>query len=351
MNCPHNIYIHVPFCMSKCKYCAFFSNACENPDWQKYANDICDELKFWANKIGRVSVPTIFLGGGTPSLMPVQCFEQIINCIHDNFDIDSDCEITLESNPGTLDKDKLQNFVSNGVNRLSIGIQSLNDDELLFLGRRHTVAQSLQLLESAQNIGLRVSGDFIYGLPGHNEQSIKNLCNKINRLNLSHVSMYELTIEKNTSFGKMNLKMPDNDTMAQMYVAISENLSLPRYEVSNYAMPGQECRHNQNIWWGGAYIGIGRAAAGRPYIDGVWYDEMGNYERFEKLDNNTRAIEKIITGLRTTRGVMLSEDVKNNLNFDWIIQHKDLVEFSDKYLYATPKGILILDEITLDITK
>lgn len=351
MNCPHNIYIHVPFCMSKCKYCAFVSTACANPDWEKYADDICSELKFWANKIGRVSVPTIFFGGGTPSLIPVQCFERIMNCIHDNFNVDSDCEITLESNPGTLDKDKLYDFVSSGVNRLSVGIQSLNDDELIFLGRKHNVAQSLDLLKNAQNIGLRVSGDFIYGLPDHNVQSIENLCKKINNLNLSHVSMYELTIEKNTLFGKMNLQMPDNDTMAQMYIAISENLSLPRYEVSNYAFSGQECRHNQNIWWGGAYIGVGRAAAGRPFIDGVWYDEMGNYERFEKLDDDTRAIEKIITGLRTMRGVMLSEDVKNNLNFDWINQHNDLVEFSDEYLYATPKGVLILDEITLDITK
>ncbi len=351
MNIPHNLYIHVPFCMSKCKYCAFFSTACTNPDWKKYADDICGEIKFWSDKVGRVMVPTVFFGGGTPSLMPVEFFEQIMNCIHANFDVSKDCEITLESNPGTLDENKLRSFVSNGVNRLSVGVQSLNDDELIFLGRKHNVAQSLKLLESGQKLGIRVSADFIYGLPEHNEKSVKILCEQINKLHLTHVSMYELTIEKNTPFGKMNLKMPDNETMAQMYVAIGENLDLPRYEVSNYASPHNECRHNQNIWAGDAYIGIGRAAAGRPYINGEWYDEMGNYERLEKISTKTRAIEKIITGMRTMTGVWLSDDVKPLINFDWVARHDDLVATNGKNLYATPRGILFLDNIMLELIK
>ena len=351
MNCPHNFYIHVPFCISKCKYCAFFSKACINPDWEKYANDICNEIKFWSIKMGRVLVPTIFFGGGTPSLMPVEIFEKIMNCINEYFDIDKNCEISLESNPGTLDTKKLKDFVSNGVNRLSIGIQSLNDDELTFLGRKHNVAQSLTLLETAQNMGIRVSADFIYGLPNHDVKSIEKLCNQIKELQLTHVSLYELTIEKNTPFGQMNLQMPNNNTMAQMYITIGKKLSLPRYEVSNYAVPGYECRHNQNIWAGDAYIGVGRAAAGRPCINGQWYDELGNFERFEKISNETRAIEKIITGLRTTRGVTLTDDIKNQINFDWVKQHKDLVEISGEKLYATSHGMLILDNITLELTK
>jgi len=351
MNNPHNLYIHVPFCKSKCKYCAFFSSACGNPDWQSYSDNICCEIKFWSDKLGRVSVPTVFFGGGTPSLMPVAVFERIMNCIKSGFDVDENCEITLESNPGTLDGQKLKDFVSNGVNRLSVGVQSLNDMELKFLGRTHNVAQALKLLGTAQDIGIRISADFIYGLPNHDAISIKNLCDQINKLKLKHVSMYELTIEKNTPFGKMNLKMPDNETMAQMYVAIAENLSLPRYEVSNYAMPGEECRHNQNIWHGGAYIGIGRGAAGRPYINGQWYDEMGNYEQFEKISNKTRAIEKIITGMRTVRGLELSDDVKKLINFDWVQTHNDLVDVRDKYLYATPRGFLILDNIILELIK
>ena len=337
--------------MSKCKYCAFFSSVCQNPDWEKYSNDIYNELKFWAEKLGRISIPTIFFGGGTPSLMPVSVFEKILSCIKNNFEIDENCEITLESNPGTLDEEKLHGFVSFGVNRLSVGVQSLNDEELQFLGRKHTVSQALRLLDIAQNMGIRVSADFIYGLPRHNEKSVEKLCSDINKLNLSHVSLYELTIEKNTPFGQMNLKMPDNETMAKMYMEIPEFLSLPRYEVSNYARFGEECRHNQNIWAGGAYIGVGRAAAGRVNIDGVWYDELGNYERFEKISDNTRAIEKIMTGLRTVRGVELTNDVQELINMDWINQHNDLVALSEKYLYAKPHGMLILDNIMLELIK
>lgn len=351
MNCPHNIYIHVPFCMAKCNYCAFYSLACESPDWQKYSDDICGELKFWAEKLGRIKIPTIFFGGGTPSLMPVKVFGQIMDCINQNFDVDTNCEITLESNPKTLDKNKLSDFMSFGVNRLSVGVQSLHNEELEFLGRRHNVDDALMLLDNAQNMGLRVSADFIYGLPNQNAKSVAKLCNDINKLNLEHVSMYELTIEKNTPFGKMNLTMPTNEEMADMYIAINENLSLPRYEVSNYATSDEHCRHNENIWAGNAYIGIGRAAAGRILMDNVWYDELGNYEKLEKIDNDTREIEKIITGMRTVRGVLLSNDVAKQINFDWVNNHNDLVVQSDKYLSVTAKGMLVLDNIMLDLIK
>lgn len=347
----HNLYIHVPFCMSKCNYCAFYSFACSNPDWEKYTNDICDELRFWSEKLGKVDVPTIFFGGGTPSLMPVSGFEKIMDCINDCFHVLPNCEITLESNPGTIDGDNLSGFVLNGVNRLSIGVQSLNDDELKFLGRRHDVKTAINLLNIANNMGLRVNADFIYGLPNQNVDDVVELCRGINNLGLSHVSMYELTIEKNTPFGKMNLNMPNNETMAQMYSIIPQYLSLPRYEVSNYAKPGDECRHNLNIWSGDAYIGIGRGGAGRVYVDGAWYDEMGANERFEKISNETRATEKILTGMRTMRGVKLDEDVKNILNFDWINSHQDLVETDGEYLHTMNTGLLILDDIIVDLIK
>lgn len=351
MNCPHNIYIHVPFCLSKCKYCAFYSIAQQNPNWQQYANNICSELRFWSEKLGHICIPTIFFGGGTPSVMPINCFEQIMSCVNECFSIDKNCEITLESNPKTLNNEKLKDFVSLGINRLSVGVQSLNDEELKFLGRAHTVRDALTLLDNAQNIGLRVSADFIYGLPNHTVQSVIDLCHNINKLELKHVSMYELTIEQNTPFGKMNLNMPTNDDMANMYNVITDNLALPRYEVSNYAVFGEECRHNQNIWSGGAYIGIGRAAAGRIFMDNIWYDEMGNYERFEQIDNDTRSTEKIITGMRTVQGVLLSDDVIKQINFDWVKNHTDLVVQSDNYLHATSKGIMILDNIMLDLIK
>ena len=351
MNYPHNLYIHVPFCRSKCKYCAFYSVACEKPDWEKYCQNICDEIKFWANRLGKIEIPTVFFGGGTPSLMPVDVMARILQTVSDNFIVNKDCEITMESNPKTLNHEKLSDFVSMGINRLSVGVQSLNDDELKFLGRCHNAKEALDLLNIAQNMNIRVSADFIYGLPGHNVKSVVDLCNEINKLGLEHVSLYELTIEENTPFGKMNLDMPNNETMAQMYTEIPNVLNLPRYEVSNYAVPGQECRHNKNIWNGEPYIGIGKAAAGRVYMNGVWYEQKGNNELLEKIPNDMRAIEKIITGMRTVSGVRLDSDIKSQLNTDWILKHRDLVVMDENSLRATDAGMLILDDLIMEITK
>ena len=250
-----------------------------------------------------------------------------------------------------MDKIKLSDFVSNGVNRLSVGVQSLKDEELEFLGRIHNASQAKDLLQCAMNIGLRVSADFIYGLPNQTEQTIQDMCMDINKLGLQHVSMYELTIEKNTPFGKMHLEMPDNETMAKMYTTISNTLSLPRYEVSNYAVPGQECRHNQNVWAGDAYIGIGRGGAGRVYMNDIWYEEMGGFEKFEEIDNKTRAEEKILTGMRTVKGVKLDDDVRALIDFDWVYKHKNLVVEKNNYLYATLDGLLVLDNLLLDLIK
>lgn len=342
---PHNIYIHVPFCMSKCNYCAFFSQACVAPDWGKYTTDICDEIKYWANKIGRFDVPTVFFGGGTPSLMPVECFAQIMNTICTHCNLPMGAEITLESNPATIDNEKLNSMRNAGVNRLSIGVQSFDDTRLKFLGRRHSANDARRLIASAQNIGLRVSADFIYGLPQDTVDDVIKTCNQINQIGLAHCSMYELTIEQNTPFGKMNLNMPDNDTMAQMYVAIGDTLKLPRYEVSNYAQGGDECRHNQNVWDGAAYVGIGQGAAGRVYIDDTWYEQRGAYEQFDKINNQTRAIEKVIMGMRTVRGCELTDDVKNVIDIAWINSHPTLVQIDGGRVAATPQGMLVLDDI------
>ena len=351
MTFAHNIYIHVPFCMSKCNYCAFFSRACAAPDWRKYTDDILSEIDSWAGKLGRIDVPTIFFGGGTPSLMPTEKFSEIMERIRGRFNIAPNAEITIESNPGTLDATRLDEFIAAGVNRLSIGVQSLDDDELLFLGRRHNVADALLLIDAAKSRDIRVSADFIYGLPGHNATKVEALCRNINKIGLSHCSMYELTIEPNTPFGKMNLDMPSNAEMADMYNTIDETLNLSRYEVSNYATPGFECRHNQNIWDGDAYIGIGNGAAGRVFLDGVWYEQLGAGARFEPITTQSRAVEKIITGLRTMRGLLLAPDIKNAINMEYINQNQELLEIADGRIRATKRGMLILDELVLNLVK
>lgn len=352
MTITHNIYVHTPFCASKCNYCAFFSRACANPNWEEFCDTRVQEITYWGQKLGSPRVPTIFFGGGTPSLMPTYIFDKIISAIYKNFDVAPDAEITLESNPGTLSADKLDEFCKIGVNRLSVGVQSLDDEKLQFLGRRHSVADALRLLEIAAQKDIRVSADFIYGLPQQTPQDVIKMCDGINKLGLRHCSLYELTIEKNTPFGKMNLDMPSNQTMAEMYTAIQDTLNLPRYEVSNYAAPGFECKHNQNVWDGDAYIGIGQGAAGRVFLDGVWYEQMGNNERFDVLAPDERAIEKVLTGLRTMRGTALGDDVRKVINIEFAKSHPDMLGFTnDNRIVATDAGILLLDDLLVKLVK
>lgn len=283
--------------------------------------------------------------------MPEQIFEKVINQITTKFHVTPGAEITVEANPGTINAERLKNFKTIGLNRLSVGIQSLDDNKLTFLGRRHSASDACKLLESAQNMGLNLSADFIYGLPGDNVNDVIQICNEINQLGLRHVSMYELTIEPNTPFGKMHLNMPDNDTMAEMYCAIDDNLALPRYEVSNYATPGNECRHNQNIWDGAPYIGIGRGGMGRIFINNTWYEQIGMGEKFEILDNASRDIEKIITGLRTVRGIKLTPDIARQINLDYLQNNPELITVQGGRISATKKGMLILDDLLLNLTQ
>jgi oxygen-independent coproporphyrinogen-3 oxidase len=348
---PHNIYIHVPFCKSKCKYCAFFSQQCAEPDWEKYTKNICEEIIFWGQKLGKINIPTIFFGGGTPSLVPQRYIEQILQTIHNNFSIQDNIEITLESNPATINKTKLSDLQQMGINRLSVGVQRLNDEELNFLGRIHSTQDAVVLINDAKSLGLRVSADFIYGIPNDTPQKISNICTQINSLELMHCSLYELTIEQNTPFGKMNLNMPNNDDMAIMYQTIAEKLTLPRYEVSNYAQNGNECQHNQNVWDGEPYIGIGQGAAGRILIDNIWFEQLGNNEMLKTLSDKERAIEKILTGMRTIRGCQLTQDVKNVIDINWVTNHPEYVKVSDNRIAATKQGMLILDNIITNVVK
>lgn len=349
MKLAHNIYIHVPFCLSKCRYCAFFSHACTNPDWHTYTNGILTEIEYWGRMLGRTCVPTIFFGGGTPSLMPVRCFEKIISRIYQCFDVSVNAEITIEANPGTIDETKMRDFQSNGVNRISIGVQSLVDEKLKYLGRMHSVADAVAALQTAQKLNLRVSGDFIYGLPNESVADVIETCKQINSLGLTHCSLYELTIEPTTPLGREKPTMPTNEDMADMYIAIGDTLCLPRYEVSNYATAGQECRHNLNIWDGAPYIGIGRGAAGRIYHNGIWYEQMGANEQFSSIDNKTRALECVITGLRTTRGVELTDDVKDVINMDTVNKNPNLISIRNNRISVSDAGMLVLDDVLAKI--
>ncbi|HBP26562.1 MAG TPA: hypothetical protein DD611_01050, partial [Alphaproteobacteria bacterium] len=246
---------------------------------------------------------------------------------------------------------RLREFMDAGVNRLSVGVQGLDDETLQFLGRRHSVRDAMELLDTAHQYGLRVNADFIYGLPHDTPDTVIKMCNAINAIGLRHVSMYELTIEPDTVFGHMNLDMPSNDMMADMYTAIGEHLSIPRYEVSNYAATGDECRHNQNVWDGAPYIGIGRGAAGRVYTNGTWYEQTGGDIQMRPLSRAARATEKIITGMRTMRGAAKADDVLQMIDTEYVRAHPELVTDCGDRIRATEKGILILDDLLVHLCR
>ena len=352
MSIAHNIYIHVPFCISKCNYCAFFSHACMAPDWETYAEKIIHEIKHWHNLLGPIPIPTIFFGGGTPSLLPTKVFEKIMNAIRENFELLDNAEITIEANPKTLDLMRLHEFCSMGVNRISIGVQSFDDNKLKFLGRAHNADDARRLIDIAMSQIKNVSADFIYGLPSDSAHDVTETCKEINKIGLPHCSMYELTIEPNTPLGKMNLQMPSNEIMAEMYIAISKTLKLARYEISNYAAAGFECRHNQNVWDGAPYIGIGQGAAGRIMINNTWYEEKGNGELFKPLSDSERAIERVITGMRTKRGIEIDDTINKIIDIEFAKSNPDMIQFkSGNHICATDAGFMVLDKLIEKLVK
>ncbi|MDR2268834.1 MAG: coproporphyrinogen III oxidase family protein [Rickettsiales bacterium] len=329
-----NLYVHVPFCVKKCNYCAFYSTCPESIDWNGYIDGILRQLDEF--HIENYKINTLFFGGGTPSLMPVRYAEQIRNKIN----LRSNAEWTIEANPKTLGSLELKDWKDLGLNRLSVGAQSFDDDELKFLGRIHSVRDSMELLNAAGNLGLRTSGDFIYGLPNHSVADVVRLCDKINASGLKHASLYELTIEKGTRF--QNISQVSESLSAEMYCAIQSALKLPRYEVSNY---GEQCLHNAAIWAGGEYIGVGESAAGRIMKKDGWVETkiIDGKIVANKLTMGQRAIEMAITGLRTERGITLAALPAKVINLNFVRQNPQYFLSDSKSIKMTDSGLMLLD--------
>jgi oxygen-independent coproporphyrinogen III oxidase len=329
-----NLYVHVPFCKKKCNYCAFHSTCPTVIDWDKYTDEIISQLNQF--HIQDYHINTVFFGGGTPSLMPVKYGDKIISKLN----MAPGCEWTLESNPKTISSLELKDWKDLGLNRLSIGIQSFDDKELEFLGRIHNVADALKLIDAANDLNLRVSGDFIYGLPGQIVSNVIKLCEQINNTGLKHASLYELTIEQGTKF--QDLPEIDDTLGAEMYQAIQDNLNLKRYEISNY---GEPCLHNSNVWAGDEYIGVGESAAGRIKIDGKWFEtKIVNGEIVQNsLTDRERAMEMIMTGLRTMVGVRTTNLPAHIINWDFVVKNPEYFNKDGNFLKMTESGIQILD--------
>ena len=322
------IYVHWPFCLKKCPYCDFNSHVRETVSQKEWRSALVREIETAAENFPNLKAKSIFFGGGTPSLMPPETVAAAIEAIHKYWAPSGDIEVTLEANPSSVEAGRFRGYRQAGVNRLSVGIQSLDDRVLKFLGRLHSAEEALAALKVAQDNFERVSFDLIYALPEQTLDDWKKELTEALGFGTSHMSLYQLTIEEGTAFyhqfrrGKFSL--PDEDTAAALY-ELSQDLTsakgLSAYEISNHAAPGQQSQHNLAYWQGDYYVGIGPGAHGRlpaqetgsayahaqikrpeDWLTAVVSRGTG-LESLEYIPANERAGEAILTGLRLTEGV------------------------------------------------
>lgn len=261
------IYVHIPFCLKKCFYCDFCSfPSSTDQRMREYARELCKRIAVFAFQAKNYEIDTIYFGGGTPTLLPVDCFAELLECIRSEYDVADACEITCECNPATADFSKLSALRNLGINRLSIGLQSVHDGELARLGRAHSFSDFQRIFEDARRANFdNVSVDLMYGIPDQTEDSFRRSVQTLAEMSPEHISAYGLKIEEGTVFGDRvhTLTLPDEDTEYRMYRTCGDLLAqygYKKYEISNFAKVGKESKHNLRYWLGAEYAGFGVGA-------------------------------------------------------------------------------------------
>ncbi|WP_296417854.1 radical SAM family heme chaperone HemW [Pseudooctadecabacter sp.] len=326
------IYLHWPFCQAKCPYCDFNSHVVASVDDDVWATAFEAELDRMAGLTGDRILNSVFFGGGTPSLMAVTTVDRIMNRIARHWRFANDLEVTLEANPTSIEADRFAGFRTAGVNRVSVGVQALDDADLKALGRLHSVEEALTAVDVARSTFDRVSFDLIYGRQHQTVDGWRDELQRALSFDPDHLSLYQLTIEDGTAFGErfkrgMLRGLPDEDLGADLWdvtQALCQTSGLPAYEVSNHAKPGQESRHNMIYWSSGDWAGLGPGAHGRLTRDGQRYETIGAkapsawLERVQKtgtgdvmttaLSNDEVLSERVLMGLRMRDGIDMPED-------------------------------------------
>ncbi|MBN2893558.1 MAG: radical SAM family heme chaperone HemW [Bacteroidales bacterium] len=371
------IYIHIPFCSSKCRYCDFFSRVVNNDEVKaNYVNALCKEIELQKKYLGTNKISTIYLGGGTPTVLKPSQLNRIFEAVFKVFDLQKDNEITIEVNPEDLTLQYLQDLKNyTPINRLSIGLQSFSDEELSFMNRKHSVETSQKAIENAQKTGFyNITGDLIFGLPSQTLEQWNYNLKKFIELNIPHLSAYSLTIEEGTVFGlwkkKKRITEIDEELSLKMYQKLiekSEENNFQHYEISNFAKEGFIARHNFSYWTGEKYLGIGASAHSFDGKTRQW--NVANIENYIKsIQQNLIPAEKetlteadkfnefILTGLRTYLGVKISrlEDefadfyrqIRKNIEE---LENKGFVEKKDNHFVLTKNGKFVSDAIMSEL--
>jgi oxygen-independent coproporphyrinogen-3 oxidase len=376
-----SIYVHWPWCKSKCPYCDFNSHSFKTYDEDEYIDCVLAELdSVYANlkDAKNYKVSSIYFGGGTPSLMQAASVGRVIDKIKSLFMLTDEVEISSECNPTSAEAEKMQEFAAFGVNRVSIGVQSLRNDLLKFLGREHDCSEAMQAIKYAFGAVKNVNFDLIYGLPDQKLEDWQSDLEYAIKVGTPHISCYQLTIEKNTAFYNLyknkQLIMPSVDTQAEFFDYTRKFLiehGYENYEVSNFAKPGFDCKHNVNIWQYNNYIGVGAGAHGRymnkhgdyiatqnikapsQYVKAIKEKGLA-YSKTEMLGNNEIAFEMLLLGLRLKQGMNIQdfenltgqklEEFVNNSKLDLFLR-QDLLVKENNYLKLTEKSYHLLNQI------
>ncbi len=378
---PISIYIHYPFCLSKCPYCDFNSYANLKFDEKDLLNGYITEINYYHELLKDRFVKTIFFGGGTPSLASSNFIEKILNELKKLFEFDKNIEISLEANPSTVESSKFHDFSKIDINRLSIGIQSFNDNKLKFFGRTHNRKEAINAIDIAQKyFDDRYSIDLIYATEKQNVKEWLKELEEAKNLSPNHISLYQLTIENGTKFYSDGVKSADNNLASKLYKSTNnflEENKINMYEVSNYAKNGHECKHNINYWKSGEWIGIGAGAHGRVCFNNnftngykertaieniknpkVWLESVmknGNGIKISNVLSKEEFIEEILLmGLRLKDGISLfniNDYIKVNeiyeilnKNYEQLVKLK-FIEISDSVVKVKSNKFCLLDSI------
>ena len=345
------IYIHIPFCKQKCKYCDFVSFPCIEDKYESYFECMLEEINDKADELKNISacefeIDTIYIGGGTPSIVPVEYIGKVISNLYNKFIISKNAEITIEVNPGTVDEEKLKRYFDLGINRLSIGLQSTNNELLKMLGRIHSYEDFKNMYKMARNIGFRnINVDLMIGLPKQTMEDVEDSIKNILKISPEHISVYSLIVEENTKMydliEKNILKLPDEELERRMYWKVKETLKengYTHYEISNYAKNNYESKHNLNCWNQHDYLGFGLAA--HSYFDGIRYSNIDNLKQYIQNYKNGEAIYNIIFHENQSKEQMMREFMLLGLRKVEGVKISDFKEkFVDNLLYVFRKEL------------
>ena len=372
------LYIHIPFCVSKCRYCDFLSFSSDDDTVRKYINALIEEIS--SKKDKENIIDTIFVGGGTPSLLDVNYIKEIFDSLYADFNISDDAEITIEANPGTITKEKAKAYAELGINRVSMGLQSADNEALKKLGRIHDFNQFLESYDILRNAGMsNINVDIMSGLPGQSIFKYEETLCRVCAVNPEHISAYSLIVEEGTPFYQMynpvdglrRNELPDEDSERKQYYMtrdILKDAGYLRYEISNYSKSGYECRHNIGYWRGVPYIGMGLGASS------LWNDtrynntaDMSEYircstkpesiaENVQKLTDTDRMEEFMFLGLRMTEGIRINEFYEkfgvtvSEVYGEVIKKYSDMkmLEINGENMKLTDKGVDVSNIIFAD---